>query len=96
MSALVLVEAITQPDRTQEAIRFLAGKFPETRQHEGCESLTTHLGEDGKTIVVVQYWASKDHFDTYFAWRQETGSFDEFVSMLEEPPEIRAFEPVDA
>ena len=95
MSALVLVEAVTQPNRTEDAIRFLAGKFPETRQHDGCESLTTHLGEDGRTIVVVQHWTSKAQFDTYFAWRQETGAFDEFVAMLEEPPSIRSFTPVD-
>ena len=96
MSTLVLVEAVTKPECTEEAIRFLAGKFPETRQYDGCESLTTHLGEDGRTIVVVQHWRTRQHFDTYFAWRQATGSFDDFVKMLEDTPSIRAFEPVDA
>jgi len=96
MSTLVLVQAVAQRDRTQDAIRFLAEKFVETRKYDGCQSLTTHLGEDGQTIVVVQHWISKQHFDTYFSWRQESGSFDEFMSMLESAPDIRAFESVDA
>ena len=44
--------------------------------------------------MVVQHWDSEQAFNTYFAWRQETGSFDEFMTMLEEDPDIRAFAPV--
>ena len=95
MRTLIVVEAITRPDRTQDAIQFLDEKFRETLELESCQDITTYLGEDGHTLIVIQHWNSKDEFDEYFAGRQESGDFDDFVFMLQGAPNIRAFDAVN-
>ena len=95
LKTLIVVEAITRTDRTQDAIQFLDEKFRETLELESCQDITTYLGEDGHTLIVIQHWNSKDEFDEYFAGRQESGDFDDFVSMLQGAPNIRAFDAVN-
>ena len=41
-------------------------------------------------------WESKEKYETYLAWRKETGVFDSFVEGLVAPPSLRYFELTDA
>ena len=96
MPTLVILEAKAKSGTLGQIKEFLGKRLPETRAYEGCQSLTPYLNEDGRSLVIVEYWESKPHYEKYLAWREETGALASFGELLEGPPDIRYFEPIDA
>ena len=97
MAIMVLLEGKARADKLDRLKARLAELFPVTRQYEGCRGITAYVGaDDGRTVVFVEYWETKGHYERYLAWRTETGVIAELVSMLEAPPSIRHFEQVEA
>lgn len=52
------------------------------------------LGDGVETVAVVtdarwEQWATRGQYETYLAWRTETGALDKLVAMLDGPPSIR-------
>ena len=71
--------------------------LPDTRSYDGCLGLDTYQDQDDPdTLVLVQKWDSRQHYEKYFGWRQETGAFDELAAAVEGPPSIRYFNLTDA
>ena len=95
MATLVQLEANAKPECVQDLIDLLRQRLPETRAYDGCQEITAYLNDDGHTFVFVEQWDSKEHYDKYLAWRDETGVLAELVALLQEAPDIRFFEPVD-
>ena len=93
---LVQVEANAKPEHLQDAIDFLKQRFPETRAYDGCQDITAYLNEDGHTLVFVEHWDTKEQYEKYLAWREETGALAELVGYLQGPPDFRFFDAVDA
>jgi quinol monooxygenase YgiN len=97
MAIMVLLEGKAKAETVDRLKAALPKIFPVTRQYDGCRGITAYVGaDDGRTIVFVEYWATKGHYERYLAWRTETGVIAELVSMLEAPPSIRHFEQVEA
>ncbi len=96
MTIMVHVEAAVKPESVSDALEFLGDKFPETREYDGCQKVTAYLNDDGKTFVFVQHWDAKDDFERYMNWRQETGTFNKFLEMLDGEIRIRFFEETTA
>ena len=96
MATWVILEGKTKSDTVGQVKELLEKRLPETRAYEGCQSLTPCLSEDGRTLVVVQVWDSKPHYEKYLAWREETGTFAAFGALMEGEMNIRFFEPIDA
>jgi quinol monooxygenase YgiN len=69
--------------------------IPDTRSYEGCQDITAYINEDDKTIVMVEHWDSKAHYEKYLAWREETGVLSDFGALLEGAPMIRFFDVLD-
>ncbi|MEM7587279.1 MAG: antibiotic biosynthesis monooxygenase [Acidobacteriota bacterium] len=97
MTVMVLFEARAKPELIEALKQGLQAMLPETRTCEGCQGLTTYqeVG-DGQTLVAVEFWDSKEHYEKYFAWRKENGTITQLNAMLEAPPSIRYFETLDA
>lgn len=96
MSILVLLEVTPKSGRLDELIDLFRENLVDTRAYDGCQNITTHLNHDGKTVVLVENWASKQHYEKYLAWREETGAMNVLGDLLEGPPSIRLFSAVDA
>ena len=96
MPTLVILEAKAKADAVEELKGLLAKLLPETRAYEGCQSVTPYLNDDGQTVVLVELWDSKPHYDKYLAWREETGALANFGALLEGAPSFRFSEPFDA
>jgi quinol monooxygenase YgiN len=97
MAVLMLLEATAKPECVSELKSFMKERLPETRAFEGCQGLTPYLEvDDGRTIVVVERWDSKEAHQKYMAWRAESGVRAQLSSLLEGPPTIRYFEAIDA
>ena len=92
MTKLVQVTARLQPGKLDEAIDFLKLRFPETRDYSGCQSIDAYVAEDGLTLCFIELWDSQDQFDSYLSWRQESGSFDQFLSMIDGELDIQSFD----
>ena len=96
MSTLVTLEGIAKSESVQELKDFLKRHLPDTRSYDGCQDITPYLNEDGRTIVMVEHWDSKEHYQKYLAWREETGVLADLGAMLDGEPTIRFFDPIDA
>lgn len=96
MSVLVQIELNAKPECVEEIATTLKGVFPETREFDGCLGLTAYLNDNGYTYIFVEEWESKEHFQKYFAWRDETGVLAALGELLQGPPDVRYFDPVDA
>jgi quinol monooxygenase YgiN len=97
MAIMVLLEGKAKAETVDHLKAALPKLFPDTRRYEGCQGITAYIGaDDGRTVVFVEYWDTKAHYERYLAWRTETGVIAELVGMLEVPPSIRYFEQIDA
>ena len=97
MAVLVLLEGKAKPESLDRLKAALPGLFAETRRYEGCRGITAHTGtDDALGVVFVEHWDTRAHHERYLAWRTETGVIAELVGMLEAPPSIRYFDPIEA
>jgi quinol monooxygenase YgiN len=97
MPIMVLLEGKAKAEKVNHLKAVLPKLFPDTRRYEGCRGITAYVNaDDGRTVVFVEYWDTKAHYERYLAGRTETGVIAELVGMLEVPPSIRYFEQIDA
>ena len=97
MSVKVVLEFQTAPESVEDVKEFLRAALPDTRAYDGFESLTVHQNDDDPTSFLIwEQWVTRQHYETYLAWRQETGVLDKLVAMLRGAPSIRFFNPVGA
>ena len=96
MSILVLREGQIQPDKIIEMKAYLIQTVPETRSYDGCQGVDVYYNmDDTGDMVVLQQWESRDHFDKYQQWREETGVFAKSASMFTGQLSTRYFERTD-
>jgi len=96
MSELVLVEFKVKPESVSGMKSYLAEILPDTRVYEGCQEIEAYFNmEDAGTIILVERWTSRAHYEKYFAWRKETGVLDKIGSMLAGPPSIQYFQRIE-
>lgn len=97
MSVKVVLEFQAAADQVDAVKKFLRAVLPDTRAYEGFESLTVHQNDDDPTkFLVWEQWATRPHYETYLAWRQESGALGELANMLDGEPSIRFFNHVGA
>lgn len=97
MTIMVLLELRAKAEAVERLKAALPPLFQVTRAYDGCRGITAYTYMDGEqTLVFVQYWESRAHYERYLAWRTETGTLTEVVGMLEGELSIRHFEQVDA
>jgi quinol monooxygenase YgiN len=96
MAIMVLLEGKAKDERVDNLKEVLPKLFLDTRAYEGCRGITAYINrDDGRTVVFVEYWETKAHYERYLAWRTETGVIADLVGMLETPPRIRYFDQID-
>jgi len=96
MSILVQLEAHAKPECVSELSGALVGLFPETRTYDGCIDIKAYLNDDGHTFIFIEHWETKEQYQNYLAWREETGVLAKLGSFLQEPPSIRYFDALNA
>ena len=85
---IVNLQLKANPETLAEFMDWFAGILPDTRNYEGCSEVNfcvNHTGEDD--IEVISKWDSKESYDAYLHWREDSG-------LLAELPEWLASEPV--
>lgn len=93
MSTAVVIDIKIKPESIAEAKAFIKEVLPDTRAYEGCQSLEVYENQEGEgSMLFYSIWDSRQHHETYLAWRQETGAFDQLMTMVAEPPTFRYFD----
>ena len=93
MSVLVLLEINVKPENTGDLTNFLRDELHHTRGFEGCNGITFHRNQDDpNTVVAVEAWNSRQHYEKYLAWRTERGDLEKLGGWRSGEPSIRHFD----
>lgn len=95
MSCTIILELSVKPDQMATAKQFFRDILADTRAYDGCESVKVVEHSDAPgTLVLVEGWETRAKYETYFAWRQESGALDKLGPMLAAEPNLRFFDTV--
>ena len=89
---LVNLQLTVKPDQLDAMkTRFINEVFPDTRNSSGCNALyMTENIDIPNQVEFISIWDSKEQYDTYLNWREETGLLDEMAEKyLERDPIFR-------
>ena len=97
MTCTIILEAKAKTGTGSDLVGLFRQILPDTRAYDGCMSVDVYQNQDDKDVVVlVEQWQSRSHYETYFAWREETGAVAKLVEQLDGPPNLRFFDSTDA
>ena len=97
MSTIVILEIKANPGTGDSLQALFKEILPDTRSYNGCISLDLIRNQDDPdTFIAYEVWESKEHYETYFQWRVDTGAIAALEPMIEGPPQIRYFNMTDA
>ena len=97
MAATIFLEFTAKPGGGGDMLAALKEILPDTRNYNGCIQNDVYRSQENPdTLVIHGTWESKEKYETYLAWRKETGVFDSFVEGLVAPPSLCYFELTDA
>ena len=92
MAVLVNCQLRFYPEKREEASVFFKRILPDTRAYEGCQGLHwTENIEDPSHIEFFSLWDSKEQYDKYLQWRQDSGVMEESEAFLDGDPVWRFF-----
>jgi quinol monooxygenase YgiN len=90
VSELIIWAATAHADRFDEFVEYLRTALPDTRAFDGCEGVTVHRDlDEPNRIVMVERWASREHYVKYVEWRSTRGSL--IKQFQSEPSSFRRF-----
>lgn len=74
--SLIITIAFDAADGQRDAlVDKLTSILHETRAYDGCEQITfTETLDRPGALLLVEKWASTEHYDHYKAWRRESGT----------------------
>ena len=92
MTIRVLLE-VHLKDSSEESYRGVQDTLDVTVTRPGAISMVIAVDDaDPSRIVVIETWESKEHHDTYEAWRAtEEGAATELIAVVAEAPVTRTF-----
>ena len=97
MSVTVLFEILSKPESIDALKSTLKNILPDTRSYDGCQGVHVVGNQDDPcNVVLIQTWASRQHYAKYLAWRTEIGAIETLGAMVYQPPSIRYYDDIDA
>ena len=93
MATTVILEVQAKPGTGNDLLARFKELLPDTRSYDGCLGLDTYQDQDDPdTLVLAEKWETREKYETYFAWRQESGALDQMAGALAGEPSIRYFD----
>ncbi len=97
MAVTVLLELQAKGEKAAEMKQVFKEILPDTRAYDGCLGVDViENQDDAANVVLIERWETRAKYETYLAWRQESGFIDRLGGYIAAPPSIRYFDPVDA
>lgn len=92
MSVILTVLFPTKAEVSDNFYNTLVSVLPQTREYEGCISVTPHRDlDDASRIFLIEEWETREHHSNYLKWRAETGFLDAIGPMLAGEPVIGVY-----
>lgn len=93
MGVKVFVELQVKEEKLEQIRPLFAALLQGTRSREGNEGVLVYTDQDNPTtIVLIEQWVSRDHYDEYNKWRGEQGDLTKLAKLLVRPPRRRYFD----
>lgn len=93
MSIKVIVKLHVREDKLEQIRPLFSKLLKGTRGREGNEAVTVLSDQDRPTtIILIEQWASRHHYEQYNKWRAENGDLTMLAALLQEPPLRRFFD----
>ena len=88
----VILEAKVKLEYIDEMKQFLNVILNDTRAYEGCTQVDVlESCECLGHLLFYQLWESKDQYDKYCLWRDQTDFMSKIIPMMESPFKIRHY-----
>ena len=89
MSYVVLMETKIIPEKLDDCIKLLVeNRLEDTKVFDGCETCYASVDKEKSIVFIWSQWASVEHWEKYFGWRQGKGDFEELSSLFSEEPRV--------
>ena len=75
MACIVNITLSVKPELRAECLHELSLILPGTKSYSGCNLVYLSENSDTDKIEVISKWDSREAYDTYLGWRQESGFF---------------------
>lgn len=97
MAVKIVLELKAKPGAGDSLLETFRSILPDTRAYDGCIGVDTLRGrDDPDTLMLIETWESRAHYEKYFAWRQESGLVEQLGKVVAAPPNLRYFDHTDA
>ena len=73
MACIVNLTVSVKPELRAEFLHELSLILPGTKSYSGCHWVYLCENSDSDKIEAITKWDSREAYDTYLAWRQESG-----------------------
>jgi quinol monooxygenase YgiN len=78
----VMLEFTAKPGTGPAVLEALREALPQTRNKDGCNSLEVTVNQDNRdNMLLVMRWATREHYETYRAWREANGNVKRFADV---------------
>ena len=93
MACIVILEVTAKKGTGLELLETFRTLLADTRNKDGCQSVEVATNLDNSdNLVLVEHWATRQHYENYLAWRQQRGDLDKLAGALGGTPS-RVFGP---
>jgi len=82
--------------KRDELVEKMQGVIPDTLAFSGCENIVfaEQLEAPGR-LILIEEWASAEHYAQYKAWRAESGTSVLGMGLVEGAPHTTMYAPLD-
>ncbi len=92
MSVNVVLDVQAKPESIDELKSTFKDILPDTRSYDGCIDVKVVVNQDDPlNVVLFETWETREQYESYLAWRAETGALEALGAMLSQPPSIRYY-----
>lgn len=97
MSIKVLVDFHFEGDGASRLYETMKERLPHSRTSEGCEGIDLYVDqEDANHLVLLEQWATKEHYEKYLEWAMSQPGTDRMMDKLVRPMSVVFLEKTDA
>jgi len=95
MSVVITLEADIKAGNKENLLSMLRELLPETRAYSGFIDISIHIQKESNHVLFFEKWETIQNYESYLAWRSDTGVMDKLSAMFSKAPTIRYYDTKD-
>lgn len=95
MICQVIVELNLKDGSYEDLRKLLVDALPETRSYDGNIDIScVHDQDDPNRVIIIERFESRQHYESYLAFRMESGTFNALLELLTAEPVFTFADPM--